>query len=189
MHSRGRVFGVSVWQFVCLFIRHFLGWLCVLDLFEVSFSSLKMALVNKLAFLCPAFKSNHSEALKSMFSCHLDASKINIAFSTNDQFQFNRHLLAWWLLPLSTIQYRIAGNFRGAKLSVFWSPCTKILPTNTWATPISEATCRQLPWKYYPQNHSFADYCWYYPGRRRFWRTSDQGWWCSGVSHWWHYLL
>ena len=60
--------------FVCLFVHHFLACSGVLDLFKVSFSSMKIVLVNKLAFLCPAFESNHAEALKSLFSCHLDAS-------------------------------------------------------------------------------------------------------------------
>ena len=60
--------------FVCLFVHHFLACSGILDLFKVSFSSVKMVLVNKLAFLCSAFKSDHPEAEKSLFSIHLDAS-------------------------------------------------------------------------------------------------------------------
>ena len=57
MRSRGRMFGVSVRQFViCLFVHHYLACSGILDLFKVSFSLklVKVVLVNKLAFLCPA---------------------------------------------------------------------------------------------------------------------------------------
>ena len=81
-----------VCQFVCLFIFHHFLACCsgILDLFKVSFSSVKMVLVNKLAFLCSAFESDHPEGL---FSSHLDVS-LNFAFSPNDQFEFNAHFLA-----------------------------------------------------------------------------------------------
>ena len=74
MRSRGKVFGMSVCQFVCLFAHHFLACLGVLGLFKASFGSMKIDLVNKPAFLCPGFESDYAEALKSLFSCHLDAS-------------------------------------------------------------------------------------------------------------------
>ena len=74
MHSRGKVFGLSVSFFVCQFVRHFLAYSGVLGLFKVSFSSMKMALVIKLTFLRPPFKTDHLEAQKSLFSSHLDAS-------------------------------------------------------------------------------------------------------------------
>ena len=49
----------------------------VLGLVKVSLCSKKMALVNKLVFLCPAFESNHPEVKKKK-ACfqlsHLDAS-------------------------------------------------------------------------------------------------------------------
>ena len=68
MRSRARVFGVSVCQFVCLFVclfvHHFLACSGVLDLFKVSFSTVKIVLVNTLAFLCLAFESDHAEAQK-----------------------------------------------------------------------------------------------------------------------------
>ena len=83
----------SVWYvslFVCppLFglFRHSIG------LFKISFSAMKMVLAYKLVFLCPVFESDHTEAPKSLLSCHLEAS-LNLPFSTNDQFQFNIHLL------------------------------------------------------------------------------------------------
>ena len=65
------MFGVSVCLFVCPPLLACSG---VLDLCKVSFSSVKMVLVNKLVFLCPVFESDHAEAPKSLFSCHLDAS-------------------------------------------------------------------------------------------------------------------
>ena len=65
MRSRGRVFDVSVCQFDCLFVRHFLAGSGILNLFKVSFSSVKMVLVNKLAFLCSMFERDHPEAQKS----------------------------------------------------------------------------------------------------------------------------
>ena len=75
MRSRGRVFGLSVSQFVCLSVcPPLLAYSGVLGLFKVSFSSMKIALVIKLTFLRPPFKSDHLEAQKSLFSSHLDAS-------------------------------------------------------------------------------------------------------------------
>ena len=68
------MFGLSVSLFVCLFVHHFLAYSGVLGLFKVSFSSMKIALVIKLTFLRPPFKSDHLEAQKSLFSSHLDAS-------------------------------------------------------------------------------------------------------------------
>ena len=65
---------LSVCLFVCQFVHHFLAYSGVLGLFKVSFSSMKIALVIKLTFLCPPFKSDHLEAQKSLFSSHLDAS-------------------------------------------------------------------------------------------------------------------
>ena len=63
-----------VCQFVCLFIHYFLACSGVLDLFKESFSSVKIVYMNKLAFLRPAFKSDHGEAPKSLFSCLLNAT-------------------------------------------------------------------------------------------------------------------
>ena len=71
MRSRGRVFGLSVSLFVCLFVHHFLAYSGVLGLFKVSLSSMKMDLVIKLTFLRPPFESDHLEAQKA---CQLDAS-------------------------------------------------------------------------------------------------------------------
>ena len=61
---------LSVCLFVCLFVHHFLAYSGILGLFKVSFGSMKMALVNKLTFLRPLFKSDHLEAQKSLFSSH-----------------------------------------------------------------------------------------------------------------------
>ena len=59
----------------CLFVaHHFLSCAGILGLFEVSFSTVKMALAIKVIFLCPALKSDHTEAQKNLFSGHLDAS-------------------------------------------------------------------------------------------------------------------
>ena len=67
MCSRGRVFGLSVSLSVCLFVHHFFAYSGVLGLFNVSFSSMKMALVIKLTFLRPPFESDHLEAQKACF--------------------------------------------------------------------------------------------------------------------------
>ena len=61
------MFGLSVSLTVCLFVHHFWAYSGVLGLFKVSFGSMKMALVIKLTFLRPPFKSNHLEAQKACF--------------------------------------------------------------------------------------------------------------------------
>ena len=50
--------------FVSLSVRSFSACLGILGRFKVSFCSMKMALVNKLEFLCPVFESDHPEAQK-----------------------------------------------------------------------------------------------------------------------------
>ena len=68
MRSKGRVVVC-----VCLCVRSFFACL-VLDLFQVSFSLIEIALVNKLAFLRSAFESDQPGARESLFSGHLDDS-------------------------------------------------------------------------------------------------------------------
>ena len=117
MRSRGRVIGLSVFFFI---VHHFLGCSGVLDLFKDSFGSVKIVFVNKLAFLCPAFESDHVEAQKSLFSCHMN----NLAFSTKDKFQFNRYLLVWRSLPLSVY---------GALLSAVYLVSSPVVePVTVW---------------------------------------------------------
>ena len=57
------MFGLSV----CLFVHYFLACLGVLGLFKVSFSFVKMALVNKPVFICSVFESDCLEAQNSLF--------------------------------------------------------------------------------------------------------------------------
>ena len=61
------MFGLSVSLFVCQFVHHFLAYSGVLGLFKVLFSSMKLALVIKLTFVHPSFKSDHLEAQKVCF--------------------------------------------------------------------------------------------------------------------------
>ena len=49
MHSRGRVFGLSVSLFVCLFVHHFLACLRVQDTFKNSLYSKQVDHVKKVA--------------------------------------------------------------------------------------------------------------------------------------------
>ena len=59
-----------VCQFVSLFVsfvHYFLACSGVLGLFKDSFTSVTIVLVNKVAYLCPAFESDHLEASKGLF--------------------------------------------------------------------------------------------------------------------------
>ena len=61
----------SVCLLVCLFVHQFvcrfLIFSGVLGLFTISFTFVKMALVNKGAFVCSVFESDHLEAQKKLF--------------------------------------------------------------------------------------------------------------------------
>ena len=62
----GRVFGMSVRLFVCLFVHRFLACSGITGLLELLFSFLQMALLNKLAFLSSTCESDHLEAQKKL---------------------------------------------------------------------------------------------------------------------------
>ena len=64
---KGRVVG-RICLFVCLCVQSFFACSGVLNRFEVSISLREIALVNKLAFLCSVFQSDHPEAMKSFCS-------------------------------------------------------------------------------------------------------------------------
>ena len=74
MHKMVCAWGMGSMSSSCQFVHHFLSCSGVPGLFKVSFSSLKMAVVIKLTFLCPAFESDHLEAQKSLVSKHWDAA-------------------------------------------------------------------------------------------------------------------
>ena len=80
---------------VCQFVHHFLAYSGILGPFKVSISSMKMALVIKLTFLRPPFKSDHLEAQKKPVFQSLKC-ELNFAFSANDQCQFNNlHIFSY----------------------------------------------------------------------------------------------
>ena len=77
MRSRGRVFGLSLSLFVCQFVCPPLN---------------RDGSCEKTLY--PAFKSDPAEAPKSLFFSHLD-TKLNLAFSANDRFQFTKNIFSY----------------------------------------------------------------------------------------------
>ena len=66
MRSRGRVFGLSVYLFVCLFVHHFLGCLFVRGIFKVSIYAGQVDLLIKVARRWSAIERDVLEARKTL---------------------------------------------------------------------------------------------------------------------------